>query len=109
MSNGNTAMIDVEDEVDTDVKDKVKLYPRWKVLYHNDDKTTMQYVVYTLMRYFGHNKEKANEIMMEVHLKKVGLAGVYHKEWAEVKRDQVISDARTNGWPLQVSIEPDKE
>lgn len=105
MSNSNAATIT---EVEEEVQEHVKLYPKWKVLLHNDDKTTMQYVIYSLMRFFGHNQEAAQKIMMEVHVKGIGLAGVYAKEQAEFKRDQVISDARTHKWPLYVSIEPEE-
>lgn len=82
--------------------------PLWKVLFHNDDKTTMEFVVWVLMRYFGHDIEKAKKVMLEVHETGQGLAGVYPQEVAELKKDQTVSAARTQKFPLTVTIEPDE-
>jgi len=81
--------------------------PMWKVLFHNDDVTTMEFVMYALMRYFGHDAHKAYEIMMSVHTGETGLAGAYPQEIAEFKQEQVISAARGQKFPLKVTIEPD--
>jgi ATP-dependent Clp protease adaptor protein ClpS len=91
-----------------DVDEKSKRAPMWKVLFHNDDATTMEFVVWVLMRYFGHDIEKAKAITMEVHNTGQGLAGVYPQEVAELKKDQTVSAARTQKFPLTVTIEPDE-
>lgn len=91
-----------------DVDTKKKRAPMWKVIFHNDDKTTMEFVVWALMAYFGHDISKAKEVMLEVHSTGQGLAGVYAQEIAELKKDQVTSAARTQKFPLAVTIEPDE-
>lgn len=85
-----------------------KRAPMWKVILHNDNKTTMEFVIWVLMRFFAHDIEKANEIMMQVHSTGQGVAGVYPREVAEHKRDQTISAARTQKFPLAVTIEADE-
>jgi ATP-dependent Clp protease adaptor protein ClpS len=89
-------------------REKQKRAPLWKVILHNDDKTTMEFVVFVLMRYFGHDIEKAKEIMLLVHQTGQGIAGIYPQEVAELKKDQVTSAARTQKFPLAVSIEKDE-
>lgn len=83
-----------------------KLAPLWKVLFHNDDKTTMEFVIRVLMQFFGHDLEKAMEIMLNVHKTGMGIAGVYPREVAELKQEQTTSAARTQKYPLVVTIEP---
>ncbi|MCC6574749.1 MAG: ATP-dependent Clp protease adaptor ClpS [Planctomycetes bacterium] len=89
-------------------KEKTRLAPLWKVLFHNDDKTTMDFVVGVLMKFFGHDIDKAMQIMLEVHNTGIGLAGTYPKEIAELKMEQCISAARPK-FPLKVTIEPVEE
>ena len=81
--------------------DKPKLY---EVLLHNDDYTTQEFVVFVLMRFFHHDAAKARQIMMHVHTKGVGVAGVFTYEVAETKAQQTIRYAREHEMPLQASI-----
>lgn len=92
----------------TDADAKKKRAPMWKVILHNDNKTTMDFVVWILMRFFGKDIEEAKEIMLKVHETGQGIAGVYPQEVAELKKDQVVSAARTQKFPLTVTIEPDE-
>lgn len=85
---------------------KTSLIPRYKVLYHNDDKTTFEFVISSLVAFFGKETHEAVEITFEIHKKGIGLAGIFSLEVAELKRDQVISAARLRKYPLHVSIEP---
>ncbi len=87
---------------------KSKHAPRWKVILHNDSKTTMDFVVWALMAFFGHDIDAAKKIMLEVHDTGQGVAGVYAQEVAELKKDQVTSAARAKKYPLTVTIEPDE-
>lgn len=89
----------------TESERKTALAPEWKVLFHNDDRTPMDFVTGVLMRFFDHSPERAREIMMTVHTRGIGLAGIYPLELAELKRDQVVSAARPH-YPLRVTIEP---
>ncbi len=66
----------------------------------------MDFVVGLLMRFFGHTAAEAIQIMLSVHQKGIGLAGVYPREIAEFKQEQAISAARPT-YPLVVTIEPD--
>ncbi len=80
------------------------LAPLWNVVFHNDDETTMDFVVGVLMRYFHHSAAAAYEIMMTVHRTGCGIAGTYPLELAELKAEQTISAARP-WYPLQVTVE----
>ena len=78
--------------------------PHWNVVFHNDDRTTMDFVVKVLMRYFHHSATKAFEVMMAVHTKGAAVAGTYPLELAELKAQQTISAARP-WYPLRVTVE----
>jgi len=80
---------------------------RFKVLIHNDDYTSMEFVVLVLSRFFGRTETEATRIMLEVHHKGSGVAGVYTRDVAESKVEQVEEFARENGFPLKCSAEPD--
>lgn len=79
---------------------------RYKVLLHNDDFTTMEFVVAVLERYFHKTTAEATSIMLEVHEKGLGVAGVFTYEIAETKIVQVTADARQHGMPLLCSVDP---
>ena len=79
--------------------------PMYKVILHNDDYTTMEFVVDVLIKIFGKSLEKATEIMLNVHRKGRGLCGVYTREIAETKVDTVHKLAREHGYPLKSTME----
>lgn len=93
-------------ETVTDTRQKTKKPPMFKVLFHNDDYTTMEFVVSVLISVFHHSEASAFRIMMHVHQNGVGVAGVYTKEVAETKVAQTIAAARKHEYPLEVTIEP---
>lgn len=78
---------------------------RYKVLLHNDDYTTMDFVVEILMRVFKKAEPEATRIMLAVHNEGVGVCGVYTAEMAETKVDLVHRLAREAGYPLRCSME----
>lgn len=86
---------------------KTKLPKKYKVLIHNDDYTTMEFVVHVLEKFFNKSILEANAVMMEVHVKGVGVCGVYTYEVAESKASKVNKYARDNGHPLKCSISPE--
>ncbi len=94
-----------EGGVVTDIKEKVDKPKFYKVLLHNDDYTTMEFVLYVLKRYFGKTPEDAERIMLKVHNEGIGVCGIYTFEIAETKVDQVKRAATENGHPLQCSFE----
>jgi ATP-dependent Clp protease adaptor protein ClpS len=94
-----------EDDLAVKIRPKTKKPPMYRVLLLNDDFTPMDFVVYILERVFGRTREEATEIMLAVHHKGVGTAGVYTYEIAETKVDQVMMLARQHEHPLQCTME----
>lgn len=87
-------------------KPKRRLCPRYKIIMHNDNITTMPFVVAVLRAVFNKSEQDAKQIMLEIHFKEQALVGVYALEHAELKRDQTHSSARARGYPLTCTIEP---
>jgi len=81
----------------------------FRVLVHNDDYTTREFVVYVLERIFHHSEGEATRIMIHVHRNGVGVAGVFTREIAETKMHKVERLARRNEYPLILSMEPAEE
>ncbi|MBW1987959.1 MAG: ATP-dependent Clp protease adaptor ClpS [Deltaproteobacteria bacterium] len=79
----------------------------YRVLLHNDDYTTMDFVVEVLRTVFHKPSAEASRIMWNVHLNGVGVAGVYTAEVAETKIHTVHRLAREHGFPLRCSMEPE--
>ena len=90
-----------------EVKERTRLKkPRkYKVLIHNDDYTTMEFVVWILMTVFRLSETQAVEVMLHVHRTGIGVAGVYTKQIAETKRQKVVNLSRQHNYPLQCTIE----
>ena len=86
-------------------KEKTEKPSLYRVLMLNDDYTPMEFVVLVLQRFFGHNHEAAQQIMLHVHQRGVGICGVYTFEVAEAKASQVMNFARQNEHPLQLQLE----
>lgn len=78
---------------------------RYRVLLHNDDYTTMEFVVDILVGIFRKTPEEATAIMLAVHREGLGSCGVYTEEVAETKVAQVHDRARKAGFPLRCSME----
>ena len=81
--------------------------PLYKVLLHNDDYTTMDFVVMILQTIFHKNTDEATRIMLNVHHQGVGIAGVYTREIGETKVALVHRIAKRNQFPLKCSLERD--
>jgi ATP-dependent Clp protease adaptor protein ClpS len=78
----------------------------FQVLLHNDDYTTMEFVVWVLASVFNMPEEQAIQIMLNVHLRGVGVAGIYTFEVAEMKVEKTIALAREQEFPLLATMEP---
>lgn len=85
-------------------KARIKPPPLYLVLMHNDDYTTMDFVVEVLQRVFSKPLTEANRIMLNIHNKGVGFCGTYTFEVAETKVTQVHSMAKEAGFPLHCSL-----
>ncbi len=79
--------------------------PLFKVLLHNDDYTTMEFVVSILENIFQKTMQEATRIMLHVHNDGIGIAGIYTKEICETKIAIVHGLARKNDYPLRCSME----
>ena len=86
-------------------QEKVEQPPLYKVLLHNDDYTTMDFVVWVLESVFNMGEEHAIQVMLNVHLRGSGVAGIYTYEVAETKVEKTTSLAREHEFPLLVTME----
>jgi ATP-dependent Clp protease adaptor protein ClpS len=93
-----------------DVKERTRTVPprRYEVLLHNDDYTTMDFVVHVLESVFRRDRTEAIRIMLAVHNEGVGVAGVYTREVAETKLHRAQTLAQEHGMPLQLSMQPER-
>ena len=77
----------------------------WKVLLHNDDYTSMEFVVWVLMTVFRLDPEESTRVMLRVHQNGIGVAGVFTREIAETKVRKVSGLARSHQFPLMCTTE----
>jgi len=101
----NEDRTDIKERVLTGTREDVREPQMYKVLLHNDDYTTMEFVVEILMAVFQKSEEDAVQVMLNVHRRGVGLCGVYTFEVAETKVEMVHSLAVENGFPLRCTME----
>jgi ATP-dependent Clp protease adaptor protein ClpS len=90
------------------IADKTELeQPKmYKVLMHNDDYSTMEFVIHALMKFFNKNYDEAHAVMLNIHNDGIGLCGLYTYEVAESKSAKVNRYSKGKGHPLKTSIEP---
>lgn len=96
---------DEEAGVLLETKPKVTRPSMYKVLLLNDDYTSMEFVVHILEKFFGKTHQESTDIMLHVHRRGVGVAGLFTYEVAETKVTQVMDYARKNEHPLQCIME----
>jgi len=84
---------------------KTKKPSMYKVLLLNDDFTPREFVVHILIRFFGKSEPEATQLMLQVHHKGSGIAGVFSYEIAETKTYQVNAYARQSQYPLKCVME----
>ena len=89
------------------VRPKLKPPPMYKVVLNNDDYTPMEFVVHILEVFFAMSRDKATHIMLQVHTRGKGVCGVYTKEIAETKMNQINEYAKQSDHPLLCTVEPD--
>jgi ATP-dependent Clp protease adaptor protein ClpS len=86
---------------------KTHVPKKYRVVFHNDDYTTMEFVVAVLRQYFHKSETEALHIMLTVHMKGSATAGVYPRDVAETKVAEVMKHAREQGMPLLLTAEPE--
>ncbi len=98
---------DFEGQVRERSRTRTKPPPMYKVLLHNDDYTTMEFVVWILQAVFHKGLAEATRIMWNVHRQGLGVCGAYPRDIAETKVRQVLDLAQKEGYPLKSSMEPE--
>lgn len=86
-------------------KVKVKKPKQYKVIMHNDDYTTMEFVIEVLVRIFNKKLEEAQKIMIDVHKAGKGIAGIYSYDIAMTKANTAMSWAKEEEFPFKLSVE----
>ena len=101
-----------EDDSDTEgglavatEKPQLQRPPMYKVIILNDDYTPMEFVVHVLERFFGMDREKATRVMLTIHTTGSAVAGIFPKDLAETKSEQINDYARENNHPLMSNVE----
>ena len=86
-------------------RSKLKPPPMFKVMLLNDDYTPMEFVVVVLQKFFGMTRERATQVMLKVHREGIGVCGVYPRDVAATKVQQVAAYSRKHQHPLQCVME----
>jgi len=100
MASGNRDSVLLEAQ-----KSRVKPPPLFKVMLLNDDYTPMDFVVAVLQTFFSMTREQATQVMLKVHRDGMGVCGIYPKDVAATKVEQVVSFSRKHQHPLQCVME----
>ena len=96
-------------QIETKSKTVVKLKepPMYKIIYMNDDQTPVEFVIDSLVDYFDYEADTAEKITMDIHEIGSAVVAVLPYELAEQKGIEVTVSARSEGYPLQIKLEPD--
>lgn len=97
----------LDDESDLQTRRRLQRPPEYRVIFHNDDYTTRDFVVHVLMRYFHLSHTAATTLMLQIHTQGQACAGVFPYDIARTKVEQVEQLAEKRRMPLKLTIEPD--
>ena len=97
--------IDGGSEVITETRTRLEKPKLFKVILHNDDFTTMEFVVFVLQYVFGRDEAEAFTIMLKVHTEGLGVAGLYPYEIATMKSEKAMNIAKSREYPLLCTVE----
>lgn len=89
------------------VDHSIKEPPMFKVIYLNDNQTTMEFVIETLIEFFNYTSQTAEQITVDIHDQGSAVVAVLPYEVAEQKGIEVTVHARSNNYPLQIKLEPE--
>jgi len=108
MAEGSTRKTPKEEaDVNVATRPTTKEPRRYQVVLHNDDYTTMEFVVHVLQKFFYKSETEATQIMLHVHHKGYGIVGLFVRDVAETKASQVMDYAKEHGHPLRCTAEPE--
>ena len=94
--------------IDEKIKINTREPSKYKIIFLNDDKTPMEFVVSLLVEYFKHSDDVARTITLKIHEEGSGVVGVFNYEIAEQKALEATGISRDNGFPLRIKVEEDK-
>jgi ATP-dependent Clp protease adaptor protein ClpS len=94
-----------EIKIDEKIISSLQIPKMWKVIFLNDNQTPMEFVIELLTKVFKHTADTARDLTLEVHNEGAAVVGTYSHEIAEQKGLEATQSARTNGFPLKVTIE----
>lgn len=97
--------IDGGNEVITETRTRLEKPKLFKVILHNDDFTTMEFVVFVLQHVFSRSEAEAFTIMLKVHNEGIGVAGLYPYEIATMKANKAMNIAKSREYPLLCTVE----
>ena len=89
----------------TESETRLEKPPMFKVVLHNDDFTTMEFVVFVLRTVFHRETAEAFEIMFKVHNDGIGIAGIYTYEIAQMKAEKAMNLSKAHEYPLLCTVE----
>jgi ATP-dependent Clp protease adaptor protein ClpS len=98
----------VDSKTKIEPREDVKEPPLFKVIYLNDNQTTMEFVIESLIEHFDYNPSTAEKLTIDIHEAGSAVVAVLPYEMAEQKGIEVTVSARSEGYPLQVKLEPDE-
>ena len=98
---------DREEGVAVAERPKTRRPTMYRVLLHNDDYTSMDFVVEVLVRHFDKSPTEATRVMLQVHHMGIGVAGTYTRDEAETRIERVTVEANAAGFPLLLTMEPE--
>ena len=101
------ATTDLDVKIDEKIKIDISEPKRYKVIFLNDDKTPIDFVIELLISVFRHTDETAKDITLKVHNEGSAVVGIYTFEIAEQKGVEATHIARQAGFPLQIKIDPE--
>lgn len=102
-------MSQAEAKTRTRSKVEVKEPPMFRVIYMNDNKTSMEFVIETLIEHFDYTADSAEKITVDIHETGSAVVAVLPYELAEQKGVEITVSARNQGFPLQIKLEPESE
>ena len=96
-----------ETQTQTKINVDLKEPPMFKIIYINDNQTAMEYVISSLIQHFDYTPVTAERITVDIHESGSAVVAVLPYELAEQKGIEITVDARQNGYPLQIKLEPE--